>query len=274
MARWTCETHVVLEKVTLTDKIKSPPPHGIEQNGQQQPSPAYRERAARLRPELIRCWWVHHSLTTRPTARILPDNCADFIVRSDGKAWLVGLATRADIFRAQSANKLRTIRINPAALGAVSGIDAAELADQRVDFDQLFPLPVAQRLATAIWSGDEHLVLQIFADAQTTARIGEGFRLLEKYPHIDVDRIADRLGYSARNFRRMIKLHAGLAPKVIQRVSRFRSFIAAAECASEAINLADLAQVHSYADQAHLSRESLALGGLPPRALLGERTTA
>lgn len=265
---------MVLEKVTLTDNIRSQSPHGIEQNGQQQPGPAYRERIARLRPDLIRCWWVHRSLATVPIARVLPDNCADFIVRNDGKAWLVGPATGADIFGTQGTNKLRAIRINPAALGAVSGVDAAELANQRVDFDQIFPRPVAQRLATAIWSGDEPLVLQVFSDAQTTARIGEGFRLLEKYPHIDVEAIADRLGYSARNFRRMIKLHAGLAPKVIQRVSRFRSFIAAAECASEAINLASLAQVHSYADQAHLSRESVALGGLPPRALLAERASA
>ncbi|MEO9200539.1 MAG: DUF6597 domain-containing transcriptional factor [Antricoccus sp.] len=264
----------MLEKVTLTDNIKSQPPHSIEQNGQQQPGPAYRERAARLRPELIRCWWVHHSSASVPIARVLPDNCADFIVRNDGKAWLVGPATGADIFHTEGANKLRAIRINPAALGAVSGIDAAELVDQRADFDQIFPLHVAQRLATAIWSGDEPLVLQIFSDAQPTARIGEGFRLLEKYPHLDVEAIADRLGHSPRNFRRMIKLHAGLAPKVIQRVSRFRSFIAAAESANEAINLAALAQAHGYADQAHLSRESLALGGLPPRALLAERESA
>lgn len=274
MPPWTCENHVVLEKVNYLDKIKSEAPHGIEQNGQPQPAAAYREHAERFRPDLIRCWWTHDTPLTPRTSRILPDNASDLIVRSDGAAWFVGPATRADLFQSLGNATLRAIRINPAALGVVSGIDAAELADNRIDFDDIFPRQIAQKLATAIWWGNQRLVLEIFADAQPISHIVEGYRLLEKRPDVEVNQIARRIGQSPRNFRRMIKLQTGLSPKLIQRVSRFRSFVDSAEHTLGAINLALLSSAHGYADQAHLTRESSALSGLPPLALLAERASA
>jgi hypothetical protein len=51
-------------------------------------------------------------------------------------------------------------------------------------------------------------------------------------------------------------------------VLRFQRFLVAARAAGPGRNLSRLAADTGYADQAHLTRESRELGGLPPAALL------
>ena len=57
---------------------------------------------------------------------------------------------------------------------------------------------------------------------------------------------------------------------MLTRVLRFRRFLARAEAAGTA-DLAGLAAEAGYADQAHLTRESSRLAGLPPAALARSR---
>jgi hypothetical protein len=61
----------------------------------------------------------------------------------------------------------------------------------------------------------------------------------------------------------------GFAPKAVHRILRFQRFLALAHARGlgEA-DVAELAADAGYADQPHLSRESLRLSGKPPRALL------
>jgi AraC-like DNA-binding protein len=56
---------------------------------------------------------------------------------------------------------------------------------------------------------------------------------------------------------------------VLERILRFRGFLALARYRGRSsVNLALLAAEAGYADQSHLSRESLRLTGWAPRALL------
>ena len=57
---------------------------------------------------------------------------------------------------------------------------------------------------------------------------------------------------------------------MLTRVLRFRRFLARVEVAGTA-DLAGLAAETGYADQAHLTRESTRLAGLPPAALVRSR---
>jgi methylphosphotriester-DNA--protein-cysteine methyltransferase len=82
--------------------------------------------------------------------------------------------------------------------------------------------------------------------------------------------IADRLGVTTRNPHRTCLGTFGYEPKVLQRVLRFRTFLSLAE-QSPSTNLARLASDAGYADQPHLTRESLRLSGLTPAALLTSR---
>ena len=82
-----------------------------------------------------------------------------------------------------------------------------------------------------------------------------------------MDRSKD-VGLSERQLRRRIEDAVGYPPRMLARVLRFQRFLRAARAAGRARHLAVLAADAGYADQAHLTRESRALSGLPPAALL------
>jgi AraC-like DNA-binding protein len=61
-----------------------------------------------------------------------------------------------------------------------------------------------------------------------------------------------------------------MSPKALQRIFRFQRFLALAHSDSRhtSPDLGRLARETGYADQAHLSRETVRLAGLPPKRLL------
>jgi AraC-like DNA-binding protein len=78
-----------------------------------------------------------------------------------------------------------------------------------------------------------------------------------------VEALAADLGLSERQLRRRFHAAAGYGPKMLQRVLRFRRFLAAADR-----DLARAALDAGYADQSHLTRECAQLAGRTPAALL------
>jgi transcriptional regulator GlxA family with amidase domain len=82
-----------------------------------------------------------------------------------------------------------------------------------------------------------------------------------------VEKMAADLGVSERQLRRRSRAAVGYGPATLRRVLRFRRFVSSVDQAGEAADLAWLAAKTGYADQAHLTRESTRLAGLPPAAL-------
>lgn len=81
-----------------------------------------------------------------------------------------------------------------------------------------------------------------------------------------VRQVADDVGYSRRHLTTLVRAECGLAPKELQRVGRFqasRSLVGHAP-------LAEVATACGYADQAHLTREWVALAGCTPGRWLRE----
>jgi AraC-like DNA-binding protein len=78
-----------------------------------------------------------------------------------------------------------------------------------------------------------------------------------------VETLAGELGLSERQLRRRCHAAAGYGPKTLQRVLRFRRFLAARNP-----DLARAALDAGYADQSHLTRECTRLAGATPAALL------
>jgi transcriptional regulator GlxA family with amidase domain len=78
-----------------------------------------------------------------------------------------------------------------------------------------------------------------------------------------VESLAGDLGLSERQLRRRFHAAAGYGPKTLQRVLRFRRFLAACNP-----DLARAALDAGYADQSH---ECTRLAGRPPAALLAQR---
>ena len=103
------------------------------------------------------------------------------------------------------------------------------------------------------------------AAAPADAAIAEAVRRLAD-PRTRVEALAGDLGLSERQLRRRFDAAAGYGPKTLQRVLRFRRFLATADG-----DLARAALDAGYADQSHLTRECTRLAGRPPGALLALR---
>ena len=80
------------------------------------------------------------------------------------------------------------------------------------------------------------------------------------------------LGVSERQLRRRFDQTVGYGPKTLDRVLRFQRFVSRdAAIAGGDERLARLAADLGYSDQAHLTRDCVALSGLTPSALVASR---
>jgi len=80
--------------------------------------------------------------------------------------------------------------------------------------------------------------------------------------------LARDLGVSERHLHRRCRAAVGYGPKTLDRVLRFRRFLALAE-ARPGDGLALLAATAGYADQSHLNRDCGRLAGCTPATLIG-----
>jgi AraC-like DNA-binding protein len=89
-------------------------------------------------------------------------------------------------------------------------------------------------------------------------------------PTANLRTLTTALFISERQLRRRCEAAAGMSPKALQRIFRFQRFLALANSDSRrtSLDLGRLARETGYADQAHLSRETVRLAGLPPKRLL------
>ena len=84
---------------------------------------------------------------------------------------------------------------------------------------------------------------------------------------VQVSSVARDLGISERQLHRRCVAAVGYGPVLLRRVLRFRQFVSRIDAGAAGGDLGVLAAEAGYADQAHLTRESRDLAGLPPAAL-------
>ncbi len=88
-------------------------------------------------------------------------------------------------------------------------------------------------------------------------------------PGSRVASVSRTLATSERQLLRWFRAAVGYGPKTLDRVLRFQRFLSRAPVIARGEDsLAGLAAELGYADQAHLSRESVALSGLTPGELV------
>jgi transcriptional regulator GlxA family with amidase domain len=88
-----------------------------------------------------------------------------------------------------------------------------------------------------------------------------------------VGSLGDQIGWSGRHLRTRFAAEIGLTPKHAARVVRFhraRGMLQHRVLAGGSPELARLAAVTGYVDQAHLAHEFRALAGCPPTTWLAE----
>jgi AraC-like DNA-binding protein len=226
---------------------------------------------ARLRGALA-CLWVS---VTAPGAgpsvtAVLPDGCTDLIWQRGRGAFLAGPDTGPAPAQLPPGTILVGARFWPGAGGPALGLPLAELRDQRIDLAVCLPRLAGQlpadltpELALIKVTG---LSAGLVSSAPPDQLVLRATRLLAA-GRTSVAGLGRALAVSERQLRRRFDDSVGYGPKTMQRVLRFRRVIEQLTASPRDTDLAALAVRTGYADQAHLTRETTRLAGLPPAAL-------
>jgi AraC-like DNA-binding protein len=239
---------------------------------------SYRESppSAALHP-FVACRWERRvsEAGTLDSTLVLPDGCVDLLWRG-GELIVAGPDQTAAPSPIRAGETIIGLRLRPGIAGAVLGIPASELLDSRVAASVVLG-NAGDRISARLNQTDiteqafgllEASVASQLMDAErpdsavlaATRRLG--------FPGSRVGELSDALGISERQLRRRFHDAVGYGPKTLDRVLRFRRFVARApEVANGDADLARVAAELGYADQAHLSRDCMEFSGLTPTAL-------
>jgi AraC-like DNA-binding protein len=243
--------------------------------------PGYREwpAPAALRHS-VACLWAQVSPdgdADRETL-VLPDACTDLIWEQGRGAYVAGPDTGPAPAVMKAGTVVIGVRFRPCAGGPALGVPLSELRDQRVGLSDLRRrdarrLPGTLDPDTAATRALE-LAAALVADGDPDPAARRAAALLAD-PRARAEDVAAEVGLSLRQLRRRYHAVVGYGPKTLQRVLRFRRFVAQLDlglpAGQDAHDLATLAAQAGYADQAHLTRECRALAGLTPAVLARQR---
>ncbi len=260
------------------------------------PAPGYREwRPPPMLARHVACTWAGRMGPGGETyvRQVLPDGCVDILwdgadlVVAGPDTGPVGVIARPDGFYVG-------IRFRPGLAPTVLGRPASDLLDLRVAAVDVLGRDRAERLAdrlvsertrTRPESGESLRTLVVELEEAivdwlpqsappdplveaTVAALGR--RRGPTGAAASVAGLADDLGVSERQLLRRCQAAVGYGPKTLDRVLRFRRFLALAEARPHA-GLARLAVDAGYADQPHLNRETARLAAATPATLLPVR---
>jgi AraC-like DNA-binding protein len=225
---------------------------------------------------LVACRWSRTVSDDDPAdpALILPDGCVD-VVCWEEKLVVAGPDQQAWLSPVRAGQEIVGIRLRPGVAGAVFDLPASELLDSRVPLEELFEsraADLAERLSEAEDPEAMFLLLEGLV-ASATARGAPDPLVLAAtrrlgFPGSRVDELAHALGISERQLRRRFHAAVGYGPKTLDRVLRFRRLVSQAQAVTHGeVDLARLAADLGYSDQAHMSRDSVRLTGMPPGRL-------
>jgi AraC-like DNA-binding protein len=172
------------------------------------------------------------------------------------------------------------VRLHPGAAESVVGLPVLELVDLDVEADRLWGLDavtLGERLAEAGSPRhaarllEKEVARRLASALPPDPLVAAAVRRLQPWRQNSVGERTSDLSISPRQLRRRFVAGLGYGPKTFQRILRFQGFLALAQGQRDRpVNLVRLAHQAGYADQAHLTRESDLLAGLPPRAFLAE----
>jgi AraC-like DNA-binding protein len=222
----------------------------------------YRERRAE---GALACLWVRIAGEEGERTDVLPDACSDLIWTPGRGAFVAGPDTGPAPVQSAPGAVLLGIRFRPGAGGPALGLPLSEVRDLRVDLAELDPAlayelhgDLALREAAARL---ERVARRLAAQPGDPAVAAAVARLAD--PAARVEALAGEIGLSERQLRRRFHAAAGYGPKTLQRVLRFRRFLAGPHD-----DLARAALEAGYADQPHLAHEVARLAGTSPSRLI------
>lgn len=231
----------------------------------------------------VACVWVQRvAPNAGPSAhRTIPHGSVELACPVGGAPRVVGPQTGPVLETLEPGAVVVGVRFHPGAAPPVLGLPASELVDLDVAAAELWGAGarrLGERVAASLTEEAAGRALEE-AVRWRLARAAHGgdldpvaveaVRRLGPWRDEDVGSLPAALAISERQLRRRCHAAVGVPPKALQRMLRFQGFLAVAQSpASAGGELARLAADVGFADQAHLTRESVRLAGQTPAALL------
>ena len=254
-------------------------PEGAHAFDERRPAPALAGVASSV--------WVQRVAagTTPYPHRTVPNGSVELRCLMGSTLHLVGPQTRAKVDVLEPGTTIVGIRFRPGATSELLGLPTSELADQVIEARELLGATVgvleeqvaeSPTPAAALDLLQRHVAGQLRDGTGPDALITEAVQRLMPWQGGDVGSLPSILGISERQLRRRFESSVGVGPKVLHRVLRFQGFLAMAQQAlaqgrkPTSDGLAILSAEAGYADQSHLTRESVRLSGKTPADFLGE----
>ena len=219
----------------------------------------------------VECFWTSYAETDGPH-RVYPDGCMDLMyTREGGRSWLevIGAMTEYVDAGATKGTEIFAIRFRPGGMGLP--LEASELRDTAVEWQAIHPHDarlLKTRLDDATTVSERIAIYSAVLPAPETDSVRRAIAELERMRGMaDLNWLARQANVSERQFRRLCVARAGLAPKQLARILRFRNSLRKLRGAKRG-DLAALALDCGYYDQAHFIHEfHLFTGESPVRFL-------
>jgi AraC-like DNA-binding protein len=221
----------------------------------------------------VECVWSINATAAVSGWPVRPDGCMDLWYAPGIGLAAVGTMTCERRHNVPAGAQWLGLRFQPGMARRYLGIGAAELVDAVVPLDSVMG-PAARELSSrldAAPSNRERRRILLDAVAAQESPADPVHRAIEALTRAqgtaDVDWLADQAGMSARQFRRRCREEAGLGPKHLSRVLRFRRACALAARGESWLRVAVEA---GYFDQAHLIRDFREFTGSTPMSVFSK----
>ncbi|WP_353650413.1 helix-turn-helix domain-containing protein [Nakamurella sp. A5-74] len=205
---------------------------------------------------------------------------SDLATTARKRVLLAGLHTRPSHVEQSTGQAGVQLAVHPLAARALFGCPAAELAELDIDGAGLLgglATELADRLAAPNlrWRNAFEEVAAMLRDRWSSSdavrprpELCRAWDALTRSAgRAPIGAVADAAGVSTRHLGTLFRAEVGLAPKTVARLIRFEAVIGMlgrSVRAGRCIELAEIADAHGYADQAHLTREFSRLAGTSP----------
>ena len=221
------------------------------------PSPAFADS--------IECFWSTAAEAGETTHRVAPDGCADIVLSSDGPMLVGAMTAFQDV---SNCGVTVGVRFRPAMWPAQFRIPAHRLTDRIVPLEDLWGSRARALRDRVDPEAGIDQIARVFESMLQPVPAANPFQLAVHWMQrhhgaVAMDDLARRAGLIVRQLRRVSLEQAGLSPKFLARVLRFRR--AASRLGSDAA--AGLALECGYYDQAHFINEFREFSGRTPSSI-------
>jgi AraC-like DNA-binding protein len=193
--------------------------------------------------------------------------------RKFSRVWVQGIQTSPVFNAIEHGNRMCVygLRLEPAGLNALFGLDMRDLADQTIEASEILPerfLKAMENMGdTLLQQSAQSSVYQILADQapRTPASWLTDFytAIKESRGALPLSEYYPVTGRSPRYVNQQFKRMTGVTPKVLSCILRLDALLQEIDPAGD-VNWAELAQEFGFYDQPHFNREFKKFTGVHP----------